>query len=231
MPTEDDYIRFVEKVDDCKRRCCLDVFARNRKSFQIKKEKTIAKNLQRIFDAALKISNKKGFNAMSMREVSVEAGLSIGALYNYFGGKEELLCMIQAQHRSVTDRILRSEIAAETAPNLKLAAAIRAHLYLSEAMQPWFYFSYMEARHFGPEERRAAVQGELDTDGLFADILEAGRRQGVFCIDNCHMAAGLIKAMLQDWYVKHSKYARRRISADQYLQFLTDFLSKSLRCN
>ena len=95
---------------------------------------------------------------------------------------------------------------------------MRAHLYLSEAMQPWFYFSYMEAKNFAPAERRAAVQGELTSDQLFTEILQAGQEQGVFCTDNCQMTAGFIKAMLQDWYLKRGKHKRRRIGVEQYAE-------------
>ena len=223
-----EYTELEKQVNALKPVCCLEFFDRNRKSFQIKKEKTIAKNLERIFEAALRISNKKGFNAMSMRELSKEAKLSIGALYNYFSGKEELLQMLQEQRRAVTGRILRSQIAAENEPVGKLRAALRAHLYLSEAMQAWFYFSYMEAKNFGPAERRAAVQGELNTDRLFTEILRDGKNRGIFHTDNCQMTASLIKAMLQDWYLKRAKYARRRVDVEAYARFLIAFLERSL---
>jgi AcrR family transcriptional regulator len=229
MPLEP-YARFAREVEAAKQRSCMELFAANRGAFQIKKEKTIGKNLERIFAAALRISNKKGFNAMSMRELSREARLSIGALYNYFESKDALLRMLQQQRRAITGRILHAAVAAETEPLGKLQAAVKTHLYLSEAMQPWFYFSYMEAKNFGPEERRAAVQGELNTDRLFTEILRDGRTRGVFCTQNCRMTASFIKAMLQDWYLKRPKYARRCVGVEAYAEFLLSFLEKSLGC-
>ena len=223
------YNAFVDRVDALKRECCLTLFDENRKSFQIKKQKTIAKNLERIFNAALKISNQKGFHAMSIRDLSREADLSIGALYNYFSGKEELLRMMQQQRRTITRRILTADIAAVKDPAGKLRAAIRTHLYLSEAMQPWFYFSYMEAKNLDPEQRRAAVQSELNTERRFTEILEAGRDSGVFQTDECRLTASLIKAMLQDWYLKRAKYRQRRIGVDAYTRFLIAFVEKNLR--
>lgn len=222
------YQDFVMEVTDCKQKICMEYFANNRKSFQVKKEKTIAKNLERIFAAALEISNKNGFHAMSMRALSKKADLSIGAMYNYFSGKEELLEMMQQQRREITHRILSSYIQRETAPVSKLRAAVQTHLYLSEAMQPWFYFSYMEAKNLAKKERRAAIQGELSTEQMITDILEQGLGQGVFETDSCQMTASLIKAMLQDWYLKRSKYSRRNISVEQYSRFLISFLERSL---
>ena len=223
-----DYDRFEATVNQLKQDYCLELFAQKRETIQIKKEKTIAKNLEHIFATAIAISNRKGFHAMSMRDLSREADMSIGALYNYFSGKAELLQMMQQQRRALTRRLLASAVAAERTPVAKLRSAVRTHLYLSEAMQPWFYFSYMEAKNLDPEERRAAVEGELKTEQIFIDILEAGVAEGSFATTDCQMAAGLIKAMLQDWYLKHPKHVRRDIGVDDYCRFLMEFLEKSL---
>jgi AcrR family transcriptional regulator len=224
----DDYHQFKNAVDALKQSCYLEFFAKHPNAFQIKKEKTISKNLERIFAAALKISNKKGFHAMSMRDLSKAANLSIGALYNYFSGKEELLEMMQRHRRTITGRVLRSNINVEQEPLAKLRTAIQTHLYLSEAMQPWFYFSYMEAKNISPKERRAAVQGELSTEKLFADIVSSGRDLGVFATEDCMLTASLIKAMIQDWYIKRSKYARRQIDVDAYARFVMRFIENSI---
>lgn len=227
IPIEN-YSRFKETVGAFKEGCYLEFFAKNPGVFQIKKERTIAKNLERIFAAALRISNKKGFHAMSMRDLSKEVHLSIGALYNYFSGKEELLEMMQRHRRTIASRILTSNIAAEEDPLAKLRAAIRTHLYLSEAMQPWFYFSYMEAKNIGSKERRAAIQGELNTEQMFADIVSTGRDRGLFVTEDCQLTASLIKALVQDWYLKRAKYARRRIDVEAYARFVIAFIERSL---
>ncbi len=223
-----DYNRFKKEVSGLKKSCYLEFFAENPDVFQIKKEKTISKNLERIFAAALKISNKKGFHAMTLRDLSKAANLSTGALYNYFAGKEDLLAMMQRHRRTITARVLKENIAAVAEPLKKLRTAIKTHLYLSEAMQPWFFFSYMEAKNIGARERRAAVQGELNTEKLFADIVAMGRDQGIFRTDSPLMTASLIKAMLQDWYLKRAKYARRNIDVDSYARFMTAFIESSL---
>lgn len=223
-----DFPRFKARVDEFKQSCYLEFFADNPDQFNIKKEKTIARNLERIFAAALKISNKKGFQGMTMRDLSKEADLSIGALYNYFAGKEELLAMMQRHRRTITARILTAGIETQKEPLARLHTAVRTHLYLSEAMQPWFFFCYMEARNISPAERRAAVQGELDTERMFTDIIAMGRRRGVFVTDDCRLAAGLIKAMIQDWYLKRAKYARRGVDVEAYARFTLNFIEGAL---
>lgn len=219
-----DYAEFQKQINLSKQDICREVFTDNRKTIRVKKENTVVKNLDRIFNATLKISNRKGFQAMSMRDLSRETRLSMGALYSYFSSKEELLAMLQHQRRMITKRILDKRIKEEEDPRAKLRTAILTHLYLSEAMQPWFYFSYMEAKNLSKKEREMAIASELYTEKLLADILQEGQRLGVFVHHDFQLTASIIKAMLQDWYLKRSKYTKRNISVDQYVQFVMQFV-------
>jgi len=38
------------------------------------------------------------------------------------------------------------------------------------------------------------------------------------------LTASVIKAMLQDWYLKRSKYRKRNISVDHYARFVLQFV-------
>ena len=187
------YREFQHFVNISKKEICRETFVENRKSIRVKKEETVVKNLEKIFDATLKISNKKGFKAMTMRDLSKESRLSMGALYTYFSSKEELLEMLQRQGRTLARRILEEHIEAETHPLHKLRRAIQTHLYLSEIMQPWFYFSYMETKHLNGAERQKAVSSELYTEQLFTDLLKKGEEEGIFRPQDHRMTASLIK--------------------------------------
>jgi AcrR family transcriptional regulator len=219
-----DYAEFQKQVSLSKQDICREVFAQNRNSIRVKKEDTVLKNLERIFSATLKISYEKGFQAMSMRDLSRETRLSMGALYSYFASKEELLAILQHQRRTITKRILQEHIDKESDPVGRLRAAILTHLYLSEAMQPWFYFSYMEAKNLSRKEQDLAVASELYTEKLFAEILIQGQASGFFLLRDPQLTASVIKAMVQDWYLKRSKYRKRNISVDQYARFVLQFV-------
>jgi len=218
------YAEFQKRIRVSKQDLYRKVYAENRDSIRVKKENTVVKNLERIFSATLKISNKKGFQAMSMRDLSRETNLSMGALYSYFSSKEELLEMLQNQRRMITSRILEERIDREADPARRLQVAILTHLYLSEAMQPWFYFSFMEAKNLSKKEKDLAVASERYTEQIFADLIEDGQHQGIFAKRDPLLTAGIIKAMLQDWYLKRSKYVKRRITVDQYAQFVLQFV-------
>lgn len=216
------YAEFRQATRISEQDLCLNAFAENRSKIRVKKEKTAVKNLSRILEAALKISNEKGFRAMTMRDFSKETGLSMGALYSYFTSKEELLETIQRQGRRWVKRILNEQVMTADNPRVRLRRAMRIHIYLSEVLQPWFYFSFMEAKNMDKPEKDKAMASELSTDQLFADIIRQGRSAGVFGSRDPQLTAGIIKAMLQDWYLKRWKYRKRKISVDQYADFVLD---------
>ena len=216
------FSEFQRRLSVSKEDLYREVFAEHRKSMRIKREPTAVKNLERIFNAVLSISNRKGFHAMSMRDLSRETGLSIGALYSYFSSKEDLLAMLQRQGRTITRRILEQSIEDEDDPVRRLRRLVQTHIYLSEVMQPWFYFSYMETKNLSKSEQKKAIASELYTERLIADTLRNGQDLGLFAPAEPHLTASVIKAMLQDWYLKRWKYRGRQISVDQYAAFVTD---------
>lgn len=214
------FSRFQQQFAVSKQDLYREVFAKNRQSMRVKREPTAVKNLERIFDAVLRISNRKGFHAMSMRDLSRETHLSMGALYSYFSSKEELLEILQRQGRTVIRRILERSLRHEDDPLPRLRKLIQTHLYVSEAMQPWFYFSYMETKNLSKSEQKKSIGGELYTEGLIADTLRQGQDTGLFSPIDPHLTASVIKAMLQDWYLKRWKYKSRKITVDQYAAFV-----------
>ena len=224
------YAEFQKQVRLSKQDICREVYADNRQSIRVKNEHTVVKNLERIFSATLKIANKKGFQAMSMRDLGQETNLSMGALYSYFSSKEELLAILQHQRRTMTKRILQEQIDKEVDPAARLRAAILTLLYLGEALQPWFYFSYMEAKNLSKKELALAVASELYTEKVFADILLQGQAGESFSLCDPQLTASVIKAMVQDWFLKRSKYARRKISVDRYARFILKFVESFILC-
>lgn len=205
-----------------------EILARNGATVKIKKAHVAAKNLEKIFDATLSLSHRKGFHAMTLRDLSAESGLSMGALYSYFSSKDELLDMIQDQGRLTVQRVLADRIEKVTGAAQKLSEAVHTHLYLSEAYFQWFYFAYMETKNLSKEQQKKAIASELFTEKIFIDILEQGRREGIFDLNETALAAAAIKALLQDWYLKRWKYTRRKITVEDYARFVLEFIQAYL---
>lgn len=216
------YEEFKKKISDSKQDICRDVYRENQDNIRIKKEKTAIKNFENIFDAVFKISYIKGFQAMSMRDLGSETGLSMGALYGYFKSKEELLGIIHRQSRSMAKGVLADSLENIEDPLEKLSAVIKAHIYLSEMARPWFFFTFMEARNLSEEELKSVQAMESFTEQIIVDILENGEKKGVFKKRNHQLTACLIKAMQQDWYLKRWKYKKRNITVDTYADYIID---------
>jgi AcrR family transcriptional regulator len=222
------FASFKGSMDLSMEAMCRELFRENRATIKISKEEVAVKNLVKILQAALTLCNRKGFATMSLRDLSREAGLSMGALYSYFAGKEDLLRLVQSQGRRVVLRVLESHTRGIDDPRVRLRRAMCAHLYLSELMQPWFYLSYMETKHFPRDEYRKAIDAELFTEKILVDIVKDGQERGVFKAVDAGLLGATIKAMLQDWYLKRGKYTKRRTSVDQYAAFLMGFIESYL---
>ena len=95
----------------------------------------------------------------------------------------------------------------------------------------------MEAKNLSPSEQNLAVESERYTEKIFEDILREGQVRGCFSARDPQLTASIIKAMLQDWYLKRSKYAQRNISVDRYGRFVWQFIEAfisipmDLNCN
>lgn len=202
--------------------------AAHRGSIKTRNEAKARANLEAIFKATLEISNKKGFAAMTLRELSGKAGLSMGALYDYFGSKAELLAMLQSAGRAVAAHALGQALDHRAPPRESLAAALKAHLEVSEQLRPWFFFSYMEAHHLEPKEKKAARKSELVTEEMLARIIRQGIRTGDFRNVDPELTAAGLKALLQDWYLKRTKYSGRSVKIEDYTAFIRDWVETYL---
>ncbi|MBT8357381.1 MAG: TetR/AcrR family transcriptional regulator [Desulfobacterales bacterium] len=218
------YADFQKQIKMTRKSVCREIYYQNSGSIRIKKEVTVLRNLEKIFSAVLKISNKKGFQAMSMRDLSVETELSTGAMYAYFSAKEDLLNMMQHHKRTIAIQIMEKYLKPEADPIEKLKTMIRVHLYISEAMQPWFYFSYMETKNMKKKHRDQAVENSRATEKIIREIILEGQKANLVKDHDAFMSASLIKAMLQEWYLKRKKYARRKVSIDQYADFVESII-------
>ncbi len=215
---------FRRDVDVTLEGICRDFYNRHRDRVKIKKEHVAVRNLVTIVNTTLALSQEKGFDAMSLRDLVRESGLSMGALYSYFTSKEDLLTMIQDQGQQAVKRILLEQVEQETLPMDKLRRAVLSHLYLSEIMHRWFYFFFMETKNLDHRNRRIPIESELLTEKILTDILDEGVRDGSFDLEKVTLFGSVVKAMLQDWYLKRWKYRQRKISVEEYGEYVLNII-------
>ena len=84
----------------------------------------------------------------------------MGGLYGYIDSKDQLAEMIEDVVRHASKNLPRMFAHVE-APLDRLESLVRATIYLSEILQPWFYFVYMDSRVLNFEQRGMAKHSEL----------------------------------------------------------------------
>ncbi|MEP1216411.1 MAG: TetR/AcrR family transcriptional regulator [Marinobacter sp.] len=224
----ENYEAFRDELSMSKEDVVREVYRQNKDRISIKKEATAVKNLIRIIESTLRLANSKGFHAMTLRDLCADSGISMGGLYAYIRNKDHLIHLIQSHGFTITRRTLLHYTGEVDDVRDKLFSAIKAHLYLSELMRSWFYFSYMEAKSLPAPEKRDAVAIELEIEDIFLSVIEDGIKAGVYRPRNARLVASMIKALLQDWYLKRRKYRDQSVAVDDYAAFVRDVVESYL---
>ena len=76
----------------------------------VKNKELVEKHREQIILAAIKLFSQKGFHKTTLRELSEEAGLSYGNIYDYVGSKEDIFSLIHDYSANLTMKALRESI-------------------------------------------------------------------------------------------------------------------------
>jgi AcrR family transcriptional regulator len=190
----------------------------------VKRRKPALENMEKIFVATFRLANEVGFRAMSLRDLCRETGLSMGGLYGYIESKDQLAEMIEDVVRHATFEMPRM-FAHIASPLERLEPLVRGTIYLSEILQPWFYFVFMDSRVLNFEQRGMAKNSELSVQTYIASILDELQPapRGDTTLLSAH-----IMAMFQDWYVKRWKYRAAKVDVDDFADSVLLFMRSHL---
>jgi AcrR family transcriptional regulator len=190
----------------------------------VKRRKPALENMEKIFVATFRLANEVGFRAMSLRDLCRETGLSMGGLYGYIESKDQLAEMIEDVVRHATYEMPRL-YAHIASPLERLESLVRGTIYLSEILQPWFYFVFMDSRVLNFAQRGMAKNSELSVQTYIASILD--ELQPAPKGDTTLLAAHIV-AMFQDWYVKRWKYRAAKVHVDDFADSVLLFMRSHL---
>ncbi|MEO0361247.1 MAG: TetR/AcrR family transcriptional regulator [Pseudomonadota bacterium] len=177
--------------------------------------------------AALALFARRGYAAVSMREIASEVGVGAGALYNHFATKQELLADLMAAHLEALIAAWDDSEEAAAPPREALAAFARFHMRYHWDKADAVFVSYNELRSLEPanfarvEALRSAYEGRL------AGILAAGAASGAFHAPEPKIAAMSVIAMLTgvtQWY-----RAEGRLSAAEIEELYIDMVARAVR--
>ncbi len=83
--------------------------------------------LDRILEAGARVLGERGYHGASMRQVAEAAGTSLGTLYHYLAGKEDLLYQVQRRILEAAVASARASLAARGARD-RLRALLTDHV-------------------------------------------------------------------------------------------------------
>ncbi len=206
------------------------VFRMHSDKMQIKNLNVAVANLENIFNTTFRLASEKGFQAMSLRDLSRETGISMGGLYSYIHSKDELASVIESVLRHYILEVLGSLATHDLDPVSQLKAFIYGETYMNEIMSPWFYFCYMEVKGLPRTQQEKAMDLELQAQSILLDKFNDGISRGVFTCDDPEMLAVHTIGLLQQWYLKRWKFRRMKVDTDQFAGSVFTFAMKSLNC-
>ena len=135
---------------------------------KIKNTKAAALNLEKIFNATFQLVYRKGFQAMSLRDLSQAAGISMGGLYAYIGSKEDLAMAVQKVLRQYNEAMVgQLTETTELTEVQRIKAIVYGEIYMMEQLSAWYYFCYMELKGLPKELQQQNMELELTLKVLY----------------------------------------------------------------
>lgn len=194
---------------------CL--FELNHQKLNLKNRNIATKKFEIIIQSVFKISHHKGFQAMTLRDLSEETGISMGGLYKYFANKNQLAEMIHVCMVHMAEACLTVSEQCEHDPIFELNELLANHIFLSERLKKWFYFVFMESKSLEKDLIGSVIKSEQAMESAILAKIQAANEQGLSHCTNPEFVSAMLKVMLQDWYLKSWKYQQKNINADQYV--------------
>jgi len=210
---ENDFALFKKHVPIGSQEILAAFYLLHKDKIQVQKDSVVIEKLGIIIRATFRLSNQKGFSLMSLRDLSKATSMSMGSLYNYIGSKSQLAEMIHQFLPDVFDKCIVQQIHEKDSASEKLTKLIRGHVFITEALQPWFFFAFMETKHLSRNVKNIAINNELQSEQLMESFIAQGIK---------------LKIFRQNWYVKHGKYRAANISCEEYIRFIEQVISKQL---
>ncbi|WP_150246036.1 TetR/AcrR family transcriptional regulator [Nocardiopsis quinghaiensis] len=139
---------------------------------------------ERLLGAATRLFAERGYEGTSVQEVVAAAGVTKGAMYHYFGSKDDLLYEVYARVlRMQTEHLVRiaAQEGAPVADRVRDAAADVIVTSIANMDDTVIFFRSM---HQLSEDKQRAVRAERRRyHKIFRDMVVQGQEEGIFRTD------------------------------------------------
>jgi AcrR family transcriptional regulator len=104
----------------------------NRNQSEGRRQRRIERRRRRILEAAARVFARKSYAQTTTKEIADEADVAEGTLYNYFGGKREILLAIASETQSVIDAVLGEVSTIQSREDMVALAEKGLQVFISE---------------------------------------------------------------------------------------------------
>jgi len=174
------------------------------------RQERIERRQREVREAATRIMIATGYHGMSMQAVADEAQMSVGLIYSYFGGKEELLQSVIVE---ILDefrvRVPASMARAGIDPVDRLRQGFQTFCTIIDEKREGTLLTYRESQTLPESGRRAIIRLEIETTEPFRQAVEDGIASGVFRPVDAELVTHNLKMAAHSWALKHWHLAPR----------------------
>lgn len=153
---------------------------------------TVLKTRAKLVDVARQLFAKKGVEDTTMNDIAQASKKGRRTLYTYFKSKEQIyMAVVESELEMLSDQ-LEKAAAKSVSPDKKIMELIMTHL---DAIKMVVYRNgTLRAGFFRDIWRVEAMRKEFDRKevALFLRILQEGKEQGLFDIDNVEITADIL---------------------------------------
>lgn len=124
--------------------------------------------------AALKLFIHEGVDAATTREIADKAGVSEGAMYRHYKGKDELaLSLFQATHNRLS-QLIAEALAGNGSLDVKVNAAVTAYCKLADEDFLLFSFHLVSMNRYLPYDKRREDDPVSVTERIISGLMAGG---------------------------------------------------------
>ena len=170
--------------------------------------------VKQIRRAAVSLIAEHGFEAMSLRQLADEVGLTAGSLYNHIGSKQDLLNgLLQAVMQDLLDA-LQTQVLVQSNPLAQFQAFVRLHMQFHIDRKNDVRIATTELRSLNPENYRRIVKLRNRYEATLSLIIKRGRARKVFRLSDPKIATLALIPMLtgvSQWYRADLRITREEV--------------------
>ena len=149
--------------------------ARSVSRTQTDAKKPRARNARpKIERAALKLFIHEGIDAATTREIAEKAGVSEGALYRHYKGKDELALSLFMETHNRLGKMMAEALGGEGTLDDKVFAAVQAYCELADEDFLLFSFHLVSLNRFLPYDKRREDDQVSITERIIASLMTEG---------------------------------------------------------